>query len=71
MWPGKGFVQSDDGGTTWDRPGEGLEHHYLWSVAADPADPSTLVISAASGPREAHDPRSAESTIYRRAGLRP
>ena len=71
MWPGKGFVQSNDGGDTWDRPGEGLEHHYLWSVAADPADPSTLVISAALGPREAHDPHQAESAIYRRSGGGP
>jgi hypothetical protein len=68
MRPGQGFVQSDDGGDSWYRPDAGLEHHYLWSVAADPADPSTLIISAAHGPREAHDPQYAESTIYRRSG---
>jgi hypothetical protein len=71
MRTGQGFVQSDDGGDTWYRPDEGLEHHYLWSVAADPADPLTLVISAASGPREAHDSHQAESTIYRRTGQGP
>ena len=67
MHPGNGFVQSDDGGDTWYRPGDGLAYHYLWSVAADPADPDTLVISAAPGPQEAHNPRSAESVIYRRS----
>lgn len=67
MRPGQGFVQSDDGGDTWYRPDTGLEHHYLWSVAADPADPSTVLVSAAHGPREAHDLQSAESTIYRRS----
>ncbi len=68
MHPGTGFVQSDDGGETWYRPDEGLTYHYLWSVAVSPADPSTLVISAAPGPQEAHNPRSAESAIYRRSG---
>jgi photosystem II stability/assembly factor-like uncharacterized protein len=68
MQPGNGFVESRDGGATWQRPDVGLRHHYLWSVAVDPTDPDTLVISAAHGPREAHDPGSAESAIYRRAG---
>lgn len=64
--PGTGFVESSDGGETWYRPDEGLQHHYLWSVAADPANPTTLVISAAPGPQEAHHPMHAESAIYRR-----
>ncbi len=68
MRPGNGFLESRDGGETWQRPDDGLEHHYLWSVAVDPADPNTMVISAASGPRQAHDPASAESAIYRRTG---
>lgn len=69
--PGHGFFESEDGGQTWYRPDEGLEHHYLWSVAADPADPATLVISAAHGPEQAHNPQSAESTLYRRSGNGP
>jgi photosystem II stability/assembly factor-like uncharacterized protein len=68
---GTGFAQSDDGGDTWYRPGEGLEHHYLWSMAADPADPSTLVVSAAHSPRHAHNQQQAESVIYRRSGNSP
>ncbi len=68
MAPGNGFLQSEDGGETWYRPDEGLQHHYLWSVAADPADPNTLVISAAHGPQQAHDALCAESTLYRRSG---
>lgn len=66
MRPGNGFVESDDGGDSWYRPGEGLNHHYLWGVAVDPADPDTLVISAAHGPQQAHNPISAESAVYRR-----
>lgn len=67
MQPGTGFVQSDDGGESWTRPGAGLDYHYLWSVAADPADPETVIISAAPGPQQAHNPQSAESAIYRRS----
>jgi hypothetical protein len=68
---GTGFVQSDDGGETWSRPNDGLAHHYLWSVAADPSDPDTLVISAAPGPQQAHNPDTAESYIYRRTAGGP
>lgn len=67
MRPGNGFVQSDDGGDTWFRPDEGLGYNYLWSAAVDPADPDTLVVSAAPGPQQAHNPMSAESAIYRRS----
>lgn len=71
MQPGNGFVQSNDGGESWFRPGDGLAYHYLWSVAVDPANPETLVISAAPGPQQAHNPQSAESAIYRRSGDGP
>jgi len=67
MEPGNGFARSDDGGETWYRPDEGLQYHYLWSVAVNPADPDTIVISAARGPLQAHSLPSAESAIYRRS----
>lgn len=69
--PGHGFFESEDGGRTWYRPDDGLQHHYLWSVAADHAEPATLVVSAAHGPEQAHTPQSAESTLYRRTGNGP
>jgi photosystem II stability/assembly factor-like uncharacterized protein len=71
LGPGKGFVESQDGGESWYRSGEGMQHHYLWSVAADPADPSTLVVSAAAGPQRAHNFLQADSTLYRRSGSDP
>lgn len=71
MQAGTGFVQSNDGGETWFRPDDGLMYHYLWSVAVDPAHPETLVISASAGPQQAHNPRTAESTLYRRSGDGP
>lgn len=40
-------------------------------MAASPADPDALVISAAPGPQAAHTPGAAESAIYRRSGGHP
>jgi photosystem II stability/assembly factor-like uncharacterized protein len=65
--PGTGFVQSDDGGETWSRPNDGFAHHYLWSVAVDPGNPETVVISAAHGPQQAHNLFTPEAVIYRRS----
>jgi len=67
MEPGNGFARSDDGGETWYRPDEGLQYHYLWSMAVSPADPDTIVISASPGPQQAHSQPYAESAIYRRS----
>jgi hypothetical protein len=66
--PGRGYAESRDAGVSWKRFGEGLSHHYLWSVAVDPTNPDTVVVSAARSPQEAHNPADAESTIYRRSG---
>lgn len=63
---GRGYNESYDGGETWQRPDEGLQHHYLWSVAVDTANPDTIVISAASSPAEAHQTGNPKSFIYRK-----
>jgi hypothetical protein len=64
---GDGYAESHDGGSSWRWFTDGLRHHYLWSVATDTGDPEVVVLSAARGPREAHDPGPAASTVYRRA----
>ena len=69
--PGRGYNESWDGGNTWEQPDEGIDHNYLWSVAVDPGDADTIVVSAAHSPASAHVPRNAESTVYRRAGRNP
>jgi hypothetical protein len=68
---GDGFFVSRDGGDTWEQSMAGLRHHYCWSVAADPANPETLILSAARGPMQAHTPSAAASAIYRRSGDEP
>src|SRR6056297_474615 len=62
---GDGFARSTDGGETWDHPQVGLEHRYCWSVVADPGDPETVLVSAASGASQAHNQGTADSYVYR------
>lgn len=63
---GDGYAESHDGGDTWEHPQDGLDHRYVWSVAPDPGDPDTVLVSAASGARRAHSAGSADSYVYRR-----
>jgi len=68
---GDGYAESMDGGESWDHPQEGLDHRYVWSVAADPGDPDTVVVSAASGAGDAHGHGgavNADSYLYRTDG---
>jgi len=64
---GDGYFETTDGGETWQRIEEGLQHSYVWSVVVDPADPDTRVIASAASARAAHDKPSAKSFIYRRS----
>lgn len=63
---GDGYYESDDGGSSWHSPEEGLEAGYLRSVAVDPGDPDLIVISAASGAKSAYQAGFADGRLYRR-----
>jgi photosystem II stability/assembly factor-like uncharacterized protein len=43
---GAGAAFSHDGGKTWRQPREGLDRHYGWACAADPAHPEVWYVSA-------------------------
>jgi hypothetical protein len=45
-----------------------LKHRYLVGIAVDPADPDTVIVSAANGPGSAYWPQSAEAYVYRKTG---
>jgi photosystem II stability/assembly factor-like uncharacterized protein len=66
---GDGYFESTDGGDSWRSPEDGLKHRYLVGIAVDPADPDTVIVSAADGPRSAYSPQSAETYVYRKTGL--
>ncbi len=40
---GDGYFESLDGGESWRRRDDGLEHGYCWSIAASRGDPPTLI----------------------------
>jgi len=63
---GDGYFESADAGESWSRQVDGLQHKYLVGVAVDPADPNTVIVSAASGPFVAYSPRRAEAYVYRK-----
>ncbi|PCR91196.1 WD40/YVTN/BNR-like repeat-containing protein [Natrinema ejinorense] len=63
---GDGYAESDDGGQSWRRPQDGLEHRYCWSVVPDPDDPDRVLVSSARGAATAHTASRADSFVYRR-----
>jgi photosystem II stability/assembly factor-like uncharacterized protein len=65
---GDGYLESRDGGGTWSSPSEGLDVGYLRSIAIDPGDPETVVVSASSRPRTAYVAGRSDGRVYRRQG---
>jgi photosystem II stability/assembly factor-like uncharacterized protein len=63
---GDGYYESADAGETWSRAMAGLQHSYLVGLTVNPVDPDTVIVSAASSPRVAYTPRSAEAYVYRK-----
>jgi photosystem II stability/assembly factor-like uncharacterized protein len=63
---GDGYFESDDAGGEWARRVDGLRHRYVVGIAVDPADPDTIIVSAADGPGVAYGPRNAEAYVYRK-----
>jgi hypothetical protein len=65
---GAGAACSRDGGRTWRQPRAGLDRHYGWAVAADPARPEVWYVSLSPGALKAHADGKAEAYIFRSAG---
>ena len=71
---GAGVACSRDGGQTWRQPRDGLDRHYGWAVAADPARPeiwyASLSPTSAGWPPvpAAHVDGRATAYIFRSAG---
>jgi photosystem II stability/assembly factor-like uncharacterized protein len=62
---GGGASVSRDGGRTWTRQRTGLDRHYGWACAADPARPEVWYVSASPGPGKAHGDGDAQAAIFR------
>jgi len=68
---GAGVSVSRDAGATWAQPREGLDRHYGWAVAADPAHPEVWYASVAPSPWKAHSENNAQASIVRSVGGAP
>jgi hypothetical protein len=65
---GAGAAVSQDGGNTWRQSKAGLDRHYGWAVAADPAQPNIWYVALSPGPMKAHSDGRAEAYIFRSDG---
>lgn len=70
---GAGVAFSRDAGEHWTQPAQGLDRHYGWACAADPAQPDTWYASLSPMPRglqppPAHVDGKANAAIYRMRG---
>jgi photosystem II stability/assembly factor-like uncharacterized protein len=62
---GAGAALSRDAGRTWTQPRTGLDRHYGWACAADPAEPNVWYVSVSPGAMKAHSENNAQAAIFR------
>jgi photosystem II stability/assembly factor-like uncharacterized protein len=65
---GAGAAFSRDAGNTWTQSRQGLDRHYGWAAAADPARPEVMYASLSPGPMKAHSSDNAQAYIFRSIG---
>jgi len=62
---GQGIARSDDRGDTWERLDGGLDRHYAWTQAIDPADPDLWYVVVSRGPSAAHGGGDGQARLLR------
>ena len=65
---GQGIARSDDRGDTWERLDHGLDRHYAWAEAIDPADADLWYVAVSRGPSAAHGNGDGQSQLLRSRG---
>jgi photosystem II stability/assembly factor-like uncharacterized protein len=65
---GQGIARSDDLGETWERLDRGLDRHYAWAEAIDPADPDLWYVAVSRAPSAAHANGDGQSRLLRSRG---
>ncbi len=65
---GQGIARSDDRGDTWERLDQGLDRHYAWAQAIDPADPDLWYVSVSRSPSPAHGGGDGQARLLRSRG---
>ena len=64
---GQGIARSENLGDSWSRPEDGLDRHYAWAEAIDPADPDLWYVSVSRGPFAAHGGGDGQAHLWARA----
>lgn len=69
---GGGVALSSDTGESWRQVDDGMDRHYVWGLAVDPADPDLWYVSASHSARYAHGREGdARAHLYRKRGDAP
>jgi photosystem II stability/assembly factor-like uncharacterized protein len=69
---GGGVALSSDSGESWQQVDTGMDRHYVWGLAVDPADPDLWYVSASYSARYAHGRNGqAQAHLYRKRGDTP
>lgn len=67
---GQGIALSDDRGESWNRFEQGLDRHYGWAQAIDPADPDLWYTAISRSPFAAHGAGDGKARLWRSHGHR-
>ena len=65
---GQGIARSEDLGESWRRIDDGLDRHYAWAQALDPADPDLWYVSVSRSPFAAHGNGDGQARLLRSRG---
>jgi hypothetical protein len=65
---GQGIARSEDRGETWIHFDDGLDRHYAWAQAIDPADPDLWYVSVSRSPFAAHGGGDGQAHLWRSHG---
>jgi photosystem II stability/assembly factor-like uncharacterized protein len=65
---GQGIASSEDRGEHWIKLEHGLDRHYAWAQAIDPADPNLWYVAVSRSPFAAHGLGDGEAHLWRSRG---
>lgn len=65
---GQGMARSEDRGESWSKLERGLDRHYAWAQAIDPADPDLWYAAVSRSPLTAHGAGDGQARLWRSRG---
>ena len=65
---GQGIARSEDRGESWNQYEDGLDRHYAWTEAVDPADPDLWYVAVSRSPFAAHGAGDGQAHLWRSHG---